>query len=170
MSWHSVPVNGWMTSMLLGSNLRRCIPCMALLVVLSQWCAQAADDEALQVPLRREDPAPYRPPAHDRLVFKAPPSQLFEPWRCAWPATSGNPWAVVPCRSYDHPEINPYTGYSNDLLQDPFAPLRYLSQPYPLRPPRAGGEPVPGAPPSQLPNGRSLPLGPDYPSPQLLLR
>lgn len=168
MSWHSAPVNGWMISMLSGRNLRFYMPCMALLAALGPWSVQAADYEEMQAPLRREDVAHYRPPAHDRLVFKAPRSQLFETWRCNWPVAGANPWAVVPCSPYERTDINPYPGYSSDYLQDPFAPLRFMTQPIPLRPPRPRGDSVPGAPPSQLPNGRTLPLDADNPFPPLL--
>ena len=136
---------------------RSCWPCMALLAGLGHWYAQAADYEALHVPLRREYTEPYRPLFHGRLVFKAPPSQLFEAWCCAWPIAGANSWEVVPWSPYERADTNPYTGYPHNYMQDPFAPLRLMPQPYPLRPPQPRGKPVPGAPPSQLPNDRLLP-------------
>jgi hypothetical protein len=150
--------------MLLGSNLRCCVPCLALLAALGHWCAQAADYEARQVSEQSDVSEYYRSPARDRFRFKAPPSQLNEVSLCDWFAAGAGSWAFVPCRTY----MSPYAEYPNEIGLDPFAPLRFTSQPYPLRPPRPRGESVPGAPPSQLPTDRNYPSGVDFQSPQLL--
>lgn len=172
MSWRNVPVNGWMTNMQRGHNLRWSLPGMILLAAFGHWQVQATSDGLPVAPLLRDSATHYRPPFRDRLVFKAPPSQLFETWRCDGSNTGTTFWASNPCRTYespyDRPAIHPYTDYSSDLLPDPFAPQRFMSQPYPLRPPQPRGEPVPGAPPSQLPTDRNYPSGVDFQSPQLL--
>ena len=150
-----------MNNMPTGCTLRHCTSALALLVVLNNCCALAGSTGGYQEPLWRDAAAPYHPPVHDRLALKAPPSQLREPWHCAWHAASATPWIVVPClplqSSFDRADTNPYTGYSNAFQQDPFAPLRFMTHPYPLRPPKPRSESVPGAPPSQLSNDRPLP-------------
>jgi hypothetical protein len=135
--------------MLRGDTVRHCMPCIALVAAIGHLGVQAADREEAALSAYREHVLPRPPHASRPLHFKAPPSQLLDPWRCGVGNAYARPPSAASC-GYD-PRLA-----SDFLLDYPFAGMRLMP---PLRPAPApsltgepaAGEPVPGAPPSQLP-------------------
>ncbi|MES2950632.1 MAG: hypothetical protein V4858_19035 [Pseudomonadota bacterium] len=129
--------------------MRRCIPFIALAAAVGSAPVLAAEHEEQAPPAYREDLQRLPPREGKPLRFKAPPSQLLDPWRCGVGNVYARPPSAASC-GYD-PRLA-----SEFLLDYPFASMRLMP---PLQPtpapsltgePAAGG-PVPGAPPSQLP-------------------
>ena len=130
--------------------MRRHILFTAFFAAMGSVPFMAAELEESQLPSYREDQ--QRRPRNTRnpLRFKAPSSQLLDPWRCSAGDIYVRPLATWRC-AYD-------SGLGSDYLLDyPFATLPLMP---PLRPvsirslsddPLSGG-PGPGSPPSQLPN------------------
>ncbi len=133
-----------------GGSMRHCMPCIALVAAMGQLGVQAADREEAALSAYREQVLPRPPHGSRPLRFQAPPSQLLDPWRCGVGNGYGRPPSAASC-AYD-PRLAP-----DFLLDYPFASVRLMP---PLRPAPApglngepaAGEPVPGAPPSQLPS------------------
>jgi hypothetical protein len=130
-------------------TMLRCIAFLALAAAMGSAPVLAADREELQLPAYREDLQRRSPHDGKPLRFRAPPCQLLDPWRCSGGNVYARPPSAASC------------GYAPRLAADflldyPFASMRLMPPLRPMQAPSltgepAAGEPVPGAPPSQLP-------------------